>query len=104
MLRLRHAVCSILFAASAMRLAADPSGAVDVSLWPSAAPGAPAAAAAAEREMPDKGDGIRRITDISRPRLTVFSPASPCGTCVLVCPGGGYNILAISHEGLDVCA
>ncbi len=33
----------------------------------------------------------------------MYSPADPCGTAVLVCPGGGYNILAISHEGTDVC-
>ena len=25
------------------------------------------------------------------------------GTAVIVCPGGGYNILAYQHEGIDVC-
>ncbi len=32
------------------------------------------------------------------PTLTVFKPEKPCGTAVVVCPGGGYWMLA-DHEG-----
>jgi acetyl esterase/lipase len=48
-------------------------------------------------------DGIERIHKVEQPGLELF----PCldrpslGT-VMVCPGGGYHILAISHEGRDI--
>ncbi len=48
-------------------------------------------------------DGIGRISKVDLPGLELF----PChdrpsrGT-VMVCPGGGYSILAISHEGRDI--
>lgn len=42
---------------------------------------------------------------VSRPTLTVFKPAAgtASGTAVIVCPGGGYVHLAMTHEGTDVC-
>lgn len=46
--------------------------------------------------------GIFRISDVSKPILTRFSPAKPNGMSVIICPGGGYSILAASHEGVDV--
>jgi acetyl esterase/lipase len=41
---------------------------------------------------------------VSRPTLTVFLPAAGKGngTGVVVCPGGGYTHLAMTHEGVDV--
>ncbi len=47
---------------------------------------------------------IDRIQGVVRPTLTVFLPdaAKATGTAVIICPGGGYNILAISHEGYDI--
>lgn len=49
-------------------------------------------------------DGIDRLTDVVRPTLTFF-PVSGRGPhpAVLVCPGGGYEILAWNHEGRDIC-
>jgi acetyl esterase/lipase len=47
-------------------------------------------------------DGIVRIQDVSKPTLTRFSPANPNGKSVVICPGGGYWILASGHEGVDV--
>ncbi|MBS1947978.1 MAG: alpha/beta hydrolase [Bacteroidetes bacterium] len=44
------------------------------------------------------------VHHVSRPSLTVF-PADKKkanGTAVIICPGGGYSILAASHEGYDV--
>ena len=35
--------------------------------------------------------------------MTVYRPDDPNGAAVLVCPGGGYKILAYEHEGTDVC-
>lgn len=44
------------------------------------------------------------ISKISRPTLMVYLPAKEkaTGTAVVVCPGGGYGINAIKHEGTDV--
>ncbi|MBP9902095.1 MAG: alpha/beta hydrolase [Verrucomicrobiota bacterium] len=47
---------------------------------------------------------ITRLGNVSEPSLTVYHP--PAGTrngaCVLICPGGGYSILAMKHEGTQV--
>jgi acetyl esterase/lipase len=42
---------------------------------------------------------------VSHPTFTVYpAPAgNNTGTAVVVLPGGGYSILAITHEGEDVC-
>ncbi len=47
---------------------------------------------------------ITRLARVSRPTLTLFHPPPErrVGTAVLVCPGGGYHILAMKHEGTQV--
>ena len=49
-------------------------------------------------------DGILRISNVIEPTLTVFQPENGRGngTAVVICPGGGYSILAAGHEGTDV--
>ena len=42
------------------------------------------------------------LRNVSEPMLTVVRPAKPNGTGVIVCPGGGFRILAWQHEGIDV--
>jgi acetyl esterase/lipase len=44
------------------------------------------------------------IYNVSHPTLTVYSadPSIANGTAVIVCPGGGFYILAEVHEGTDV--
>jgi len=46
---------------------------------------------------------ITRLSNVSRPTLTVFPAEKPSGTSVIVCPGGGYGILAWDLEGIEVC-
>ena len=51
--------------------------------------------------------GILRISDVLIPTLTIYRPARPAtnvapGTAVMICPGGGYWILASGHEGADI--
>lgn len=61
------------------------------------APGLPAPA------QTEGKDGIARIAKIDQPALELFSTASkPSRGTVLVFPGGGYNILAITHEGRSI--
>ena len=48
--------------------------------------------------------GILRISKVTVPALTVYLPLKEKanGTAVIICPGGGYGILAAGHEGVDV--
>lgn len=50
-----------------------------------------------------KENEIRRIRNITEPTLTVYVPQNKTSdAAVIICPGGGYYILAIDHEGHDV--
>ncbi|RBP44298.1 acetyl esterase/lipase [Roseimicrobium gellanilyticum] len=79
--------------------AADP---IIVKLWPKGAE-EPAGFKAEPEKSEKKQDGIERTSHVSDPTITVYRPEKPNGTAVLVCPGGGYNILASEHEGTMVC-
>lgn len=58
-----------------------------------------------EHYLEPNGDGIQRLTDVTQPSITYF-PVSGRGPhpAVVVCPGGGYGILAWNHEGIDLCS
>lgn len=64
----------------------------------------PNSIAGANLENTTTTGGIMRVAKVSEPTLTVFMPKKhkANGTAVLICPGGGYSILAIGHEGYDV--
>jgi acetyl esterase/lipase len=53
-------------------------------------------------EIRDKG--IQIVSKVSQPTLTVYLPPIEIttGMAVIICPGGGYGVLAFSHEGTDV--
>ena len=55
-------------------------------------------------EKSETANGILRISKVSVPTLAIFLPAKEkaTGTAVIICPGGGYSILAAGHEGTDV--
>lgn len=48
--------------------------------------------------------GAEIVYNVSHPTLTVYRPASDIstGTAMVVCPGGGFYILAMDREGKDV--
>lgn len=52
----------------------------------------------------EKGDDdILRIQQMPVPTLQKFPVVkSPKGKVVIVCPGGGYQILAVNHEGTEI--
>lgn len=48
-------------------------------------------------------DGIDRIHKVETPALELFPTSQkPARGTIMVCPGGGYSILAINHEGYFV--
>ena len=57
-----------------------------------------------DEEKTDHQNGITIISKISRPAIIVFLPPKnkANGTAVVICPGGGYWVVAASHEGTDV--
>ena len=58
-----------------------------------------------DREYTDTpAPNILIVHRISKPTLTIFEPPKEKsnGTAVVICPGGGYSIVAIGHEGFDV--
>lgn len=82
-----------------------PAPAATVEVWPAGKmPGQDAKES--ERDMPAKGDGFKRITNISRPTLTLF-PAPKKGApapAMIVCPGGGYSYVVYDKEGTEIAA
>jgi acetyl esterase/lipase len=77
---------------------------ITLKLWPNGAPEPAGFKIEAEKEIPKKNDAdVKRVTNVSEPTITIFRPEKPNGTAVIVAPGGGYSILAIEHEGSQVC-
>jgi acetyl esterase/lipase len=74
-----------------------------VYLWPGSAPGEKGDIG--EEKDTSPGSGIIRLGNVSKPAITLFRPAADkdTGAAVIVCPGGGYNILAYDLEGSEVC-
>ena len=76
--------CTTLLAAQSTSSPTAPAP-VPIFLWPNGAPGA-------------AGD-----TPLDKPILTPYLPAqNPTHTAIVVCPGGGYAMLAIDKEGTQI--
>ena len=73
-----------------------------ISLYGGAIPGAKPTPASYVEENDLVKDGTARITKVSKPELYVFKPKNPTGAAVIICPGGGYTMLALDKEGLKV--
>lgn len=73
-----------------------------IHIWPGAVPGSTGPKHPAV-VTDDHSHDITRISDITDPTLTVFRPqANTNGAAVIICPGGGYSILAIDLEGYEI--
>lgn len=86
-------------------LAAEPPAKpIVMNVWPATAPGEKGDLDD-ERLLPPRGEKpVDRLTDVSVPTITVYKPAEEkdTGAAVLICPGGGYHILAMDLEGTEV--
>lgn len=59
-----------------------------------------------EKSDTSKTNGRIGIKGVSNPTLRIYLPAKEkaIGAAVVICPGGGYSGLAITHEGYDIAA
>ena len=93
----------ILFPISVVSLSADEHP--EINLWPvGAVPDEPEGIE--KRKKPTTVDkvGKMRIAYVDAPSITVYraSKDKSNGTSVIIFPGGGYNILAWTHEGTEI--
>src|SRR5262249_50737769 len=94
---------TVIFVLALAAPAADKPLTLDV--WPGKAPGE--TGQIGEEKFLEQKAGekkVKRLTNVSRPTLTIFRPArdKDTGAAVVICPGGGYNILAWDLEGEEV--
>lgn len=60
---------------------------------------------AMEETLTTDANGISRVSGVTVPTLTAYFPkvgVTNTGKAIIICPGGGYSILAITHEGHDI--
>ena len=84
--------------------------AAPINLWPQAAPGE-SGVRNTEHDTTKPGGGlvngktVIRLGDVSIPTIQIFRPSrwKNTGATVVVCPGGGYAILAMDLEGTEIC-
>ena len=74
-----------------------------IPLWADTAPGEKGDVG--EEKNKGAAENKVRITNVTRPTMTFFRPPpeKANGAAVLICPGGGYNVLAADIEGTRVC-
>ncbi|SOE20575.1 Acetyl esterase/lipase [Spirosomataceae bacterium TFI 002] len=72
-----------------------------IKLYPGDAPGLKQSAKNTKEERTVDANGIMRIRSVTVPDLKVVKPKikNETGASVIICPGGGYHILAYNHEG-----
>ncbi|HIG31229.1 MAG TPA: alpha/beta hydrolase [Verrucomicrobiales bacterium] len=81
-----------------------------IDLWPDGAPGE-TEEFGKEKDVTKPTDrlisdrSIIKLANVTRPTITIYAPPKDknTGTAVVVCPGGGYHILALDLEGTEVC-
>lgn len=75
-----------------------------VNLYEGKIPGSKTTPTGYKEESPVGADHITRTAKVSVPTIAAFLPAKDkaTGAAVIICPGGGYGILAIDHEGFNV--
>jgi acetyl esterase/lipase len=74
----------------------------EIPLWPGVAPGSEGKAA--KEVVTTSASGELSVAGIHNPSITPYLPAKEkaTGLAILVIPGGGHRVLAITHEGYNV--
>ncbi len=96
---------AVLFALFEISLVSQAEDAViRFNVWPDQAPGEQGNIGD-EKTLPQEGPRtVTRVTNVTRPEILVFlaPKETNTGAAVVVCPGGGYHILAMDLEGEEV--
>ena len=82
-----------------------------LNVWPATPPGdtvtlPPETDLTKDSDKLIAGRRIIKLGNVTTPQLAVYRPApeKANGTSVIICPGGGFNILAYDLEGTEVAA
>ncbi len=105
MMRTIH-IASAVLSVSVLAWAAPAGEPEVVTLWPAGTPGVDAAAGLETVRVEEK-DGVKttRISNVTNPSFAVYRPEGAAAAprpAVVICPGGGYGILAYDKEGTEV--
>ena len=57
---------------------------------------------ASETYIESYDESLDQVRNVKIPTLKIFVPENPNGTAMIICPGGGYALLAIKRSGYDV--
>jgi len=85
-------VCGLMFGVSL--LAQNP---IVLDVWPNGAPN--------DNELTGEEvctENGTRVSNVTKPTLTIYPAKNPNGLAIIACPGGGYVRLAMDHEGVDM--
>lgn len=87
-----------------------PPGLQQTAIWPNAAPDMDGIAQPPESVITRlsldalQGDTSETIWNVSSPTMTVFPPKGiNTGAAIIVFPGGGFRVLAVTLEGTEIC-
>ena len=80
-----------------------------IELWPGVAPG-DEGKMDEEKDLTKPSDGlvagkpVIRLGNVAKPTIAIYPPPAglDTGAAVVVCPGGGYHILAMDLEGTEI--
>jgi len=99
----RSKLFSLIIILMATTFLAPAQSLAKIHLWPGTVPG-DTRPKAADVISDDHGGNVTRIASVTDPVLEIFEPKSrnTTGISVVVCPGGGYSILAVDLEGYEV--
>jgi acetyl esterase/lipase len=109
----KTSVLSLIPAVIAFATASPAFGAMisePIPLWPKGAPNEKGDVGE-EHDTTKPNDGlvsgqrVIRLGNVSKPEITLYRPSKEkdTGAAVIVCPGGGYSILAMDLEGTEIC-
>lgn len=75
-----------------------------LDVWPGKAPGERGQIGAEKVEKKGGPNPVTLVTNVTRPTLAVYKPQADkdTGVAVVICPGGGYAVLAMDLEGEEV--
>jgi acetyl esterase/lipase len=93
------------FLPAVTRAADAPTTAPVIDVWPGDAPGETGKIGPEKSEQKPRGDKpITLITNVTKPTLTLYRAPKDkeTGAAVVICPGGGYSVLAWDLEGTEV--